>query len=51
MAAKKSNEPRTYTRTPVSFHQQVMEEARDVGMSIPDYLEGKRVVEIEGRKK
>jgi|FreactcultureFD7_1027221.scaffolds.fasta_scaffold50796_1 hypothetical protein len=47
MAAKKANEPRTYLRVPQSFYDLVDTESKKVGMSQPEYLEGKRVVPIE----
>lgn len=47
MAAKKSNEPRTYLRVPQSFYDLVDAEAKKLGVSQPEYLEGKKVVPIE----
>ena len=47
MAAKKANEPRTYLRVPQSFYDLVGAEAKKLGVSQPEYLEGKKVVPIE----
>lgn len=46
MANKRADEPRTYIRVGVTFARMITAEAKEHGLSVPEYLKDKRVVPV-----